>query len=180
MWFIVSLCSILIAHSSADSADFQCLQQHQEGEITRHFFVKEYDLPFRIQTSHRVAHQLASHILKFLLREVIGYTYVYVSSPQDDTSGEDTNETLRQISTCKTPKNCSKVDAYGPEVMINVEVWLTPGFNIEEWVETGQIDVLGPLGPVGRSGWYIAEYIVKYFWESNNTVIDHWRAFHNA
>ncbi|GFS56946.1 guanylate cyclase [Trichonephila clavipes] len=28
-----------------------------------------------------------------------------------------------------------------------------------------------------KTGWYIAEYTVKYFWESNNTVIDHWRAF---
>lgn len=28
-----------------------------------------------------------------------------------------------------------------------------------------------------RSGWFINEYTVNYFWEANNTIIDHWRAF---
>ncbi|GFR05086.1 insulin-like peptide receptor [Trichonephila clavata] len=171
----VHLYFIFIICSSIQSFDSKCLHD-QEGEITRHFYVEEYDLPLRIEVSTRTSHLLVSNILKILLNEVIGYPHVYLI-PQDEAIGDNVNETLRKISTCFPSNNCSDVDVYGPEVMINVEVWLVPGFNLERWVATNRIEVLGPLGPIGRTGWYIAEYTVKYFWESNNTVIDHWRAF---
>ncbi|GFS56933.1 transposable element Tcb1 transposase [Trichonephila clavipes] len=120
-----------------------------EGEITRHFYVEEYDLPLRIEVSTRTSHLLVSNILKILLNEVIGYPHVYLI-PQDEAIGDNVNETLRKISTCFPANNCSAVDVYGPEVMINVEVWLVPGFNLERWVATNRIEVLGPLGPIGR------------------------------
>ncbi|CAL1269766.1 unnamed protein product [Larinioides sclopetarius] len=165
----------IYASTQAYASNFEKCIYEQEGEITRHFYVDEYDLPIRIEVSSRTSHQLVSHILRILLNEVVGYPHVYLFN-HDEAAG-DATRTLQKISSCYAPNNCSAVDVYGPEIMINVEVWLVPGFNLEGWVGTGQVDVLGPLGPVGRSGWYIPSYIVKYFWESNNTVIDHWRAF---
>ncbi|GBL79488.1 hypothetical protein AVEN_92644-1 [Araneus ventricosus] len=165
----------IYASTQAHASTFDKCIYDQEGEITRHFYVDEYDLPIRIEVSSRTSHQLVSHILRILLNEVVGYPHVYLFN-HDEAAG-DATRTLQKISSCYAPGNCSAVDVYGPEIMINVEVWLVPGFNLEGWISTGQVDVLGPLGPVGRSGWYIPAYIVKYFWESNNTVIDHWRAF---
>ncbi|KAG8189320.1 hypothetical protein JTE90_021827 [Oedothorax gibbosus] len=169
---------LLILNSNGNSlTPGKCLYDDVlKDVVTRRFFVDEYELPLRIEVTNRISHQLLSHILKILLNEVTGYPLVYLIK-QDGSEGSNAVSTLQKISSCDTPENCTKVDDYGPEIMINVEVWLAPGFNLEGWVETGEVEVLGPLGPVGRSGWFVNEYIVTYFWEANNTIIDHWKAF---
>ncbi|XP_054721355.1 atrial natriuretic peptide receptor 2-like [Uloborus diversus] len=146
-------------------------------EVKRHFFVGEYELPLRIEVSSRTTHQLLSHIAKFLLQKIVGYPYVYLIHQDTERIADNATKTLQNISSCATPTNCSKVDVYGPTVMINLEVWLSPGFNMEKWTATGQIEDCGPLGPIGRSGWFVAEYTADYFWDKNNTIIDHYRAF---
>ena len=37
-----------------------------------------------------------------------------------------------------------------PETMVNLEVWIKAGFNIEEWVAGHKLVNGGPLGPSGR------------------------------
>ncbi|XP_054718505.1 uncharacterized protein LOC129227910 [Uloborus diversus] len=63
--------------------------------------------------------------------------------------------------------------------MVNLEVWLDPGFDMEKWTATGRIDDCGPLGPIERSGWLVEEYVVDYFRKLNKMVIDHYSAFQN-
>lgn len=61
------------------------------------------------------------------------------------------------------------MDDYGPEVMINVEVWLVPGFNLEGWIGTRQVEVLGPLGPVGRFVFVDSYICIELFFKQRNT-----------
>nr|XP_042909123.1 gamma-aminobutyric acid type B receptor subunit 1 isoform X2 [Parasteatoda tepidariorum] len=157
-------------------ADKKCLEKEF---IERHFYVDEYDLPLKIEVSNRISHQLVSNIAKILLTEAVGYSYVKLVQQDRDTVADNATRTMQKISTCSSHQKCDDVYFLGPEVMINLEVWLNPGFNMDEWLSTERIEDLGPLGPLGRSGWYIAEYTVKWFWESNNTIIDHWKAFTN-
>lgn len=38
-----------------------------------------------------------------------------------------------------------------PETMVNLEVWVRTGFNLEALVNRGSLINAGPLGPSGRS-----------------------------
>ena len=37
-----------------------------------------------------------------------------------------------------------------PETMVNLEVWMKAGFNMESWVKHRLVADAGPLGPTGR------------------------------
>lgn len=41
-------------------------------------------------------------------------------------------------------------DPFVPETMINLEVWLPLGYNLEQWAATGNLEECGLLGPGGR------------------------------
>lgn len=132
------------------------------------------DLNITVEISNRVTHKLVSEILIILLKEILGYADVlpvYVE-------GGNSTSTLQQISGCEKPEKCTeKSNDFVPNIMINVEVWLGPGNSTEKWAQTGNIADCGPLGPIGRTGWYISESLVYQHWIYNNTILDHWRAF---
>ncbi len=49
--------------------------------------------------------------------------------------------------------NCRCSDRPGsvvPETMVNLEIWMPAGFNMETWVNRRYIVDAGPLGPSGR------------------------------
>ena len=60
--------------------------------------------------------------------------------------------------------------------MINLEVWNRAGFNMEHWVSGEYIMDNGPLGPIGKFGWFMPTFVVEQLWEQDRLIIDHWRA----
>ena len=60
--------------------------------------------------------------------------------------------------------------------MINLEVWSSAGYNMEPWIDAGLLVDNGPLGPVGKFGWFMTSTTVEEEWQENHTIIDHWRA----
>lgn len=177
--YILCVCVGLFIICPAYSVGQKCLVNDKGVAIRRHFYVGEHDLPLRIEVSNRITHQLVSNIFKILLTEVIGYPKVLLSN-EDYAIGDNATVTLQKISSCINPKSCQNASTNGPEVMINLEVWLVPGFNMGGWIATGEVEDCGPLGPIGRSGWYIADYAVKEIYEVNGTIIDHYRAFQKS
>lgn len=169
----ILLC-VLILHLNYSSCDEKCTNR---GVLTkRNFYVGEHDLTFRIEVSKRISHQLVSHIARTLLIEAVGYQHVIFVEQETD----NTIRTLQKMSTCESPRKCDEVDVTGPEIMINLELWLYPGFNLETWINTREIEDCGPLGPIGRDGWFIEKSIVDLSWKQNGTIIDHYRAFLNT
>jgi hypothetical protein len=52
--------------------------------------------------------------------------------------------------------NCScdsaelQSESFVPETMINLEVWVPLGYNMEQWSASGNLEECGLLGPGGR------------------------------
>ncbi|XP_076336163.1 uncharacterized protein LOC143239183 [Tachypleus tridentatus] len=171
LWILTSIATVSVI---AVSSSGKCRQQ-SEANPKRHFYVNERAVNITIEVSNRVSHRLISNILSLLLKEVVGYADVLLV--RVDTNSNST-ATLQRISGCKEPKNCASRPAdYVPSNMINLEMWLGPGFNLEDWINTGYVEDAGPLGPIGRSGWYIPEEYVHHKWKQEGIVVDHWRSF---
>lgn len=65
-----------------------------------------------------------------------------------------------------------------PEVMANVEVWkIGKELIYDQWVTMGRVvrDV-GPLGVIGRDGWFTTKDFVEDMWSAHRVPADHWRA----
>ncbi|XP_023218395.1 uncharacterized protein LOC111620654 [Centruroides sculpturatus] len=168
-WTVIALILPLCSVNSEPT----CLENNVNVAPTKVFYVGR-DLNITIEVSNRVTHKLVSQILIILLKEVLGYADVRLVS----TEGGNSISTLQQISGCKIPEKCpEKSKNFVPNIMINVEVWLGPGNSTEKWVQTGNVADCGPLGPIGRTGWYLSLSFVHKLWQENNTILDHWRAF---
>ncbi|XP_067135632.1 uncharacterized protein [Centruroides vittatus] len=168
-WTVIALILPLCSVNSEPT----CLENNVNVAPTKVFYVGR-DLNITIEVSNRVTHKLVSQILIILLKEVLGYADVHLVS----TEGGNSISTLQQISGCKIPEKCpEKSKNFVPNIMINVEVWLGPGNSTEKWVQTGNVADCGPLGPIGRTGWYLSLSFVHKLWQENNTILDHWRAF---
>ncbi len=63
----------------------------------RHFYYNGQSLPLTIESSDRVSHQLASHILKILLEEVLGYDHVQLRSGYNSLNA---TEILNRLAGC--------------------------------------------------------------------------------
>ncbi|XP_013388416.1 uncharacterized protein LOC106157335 [Lingula anatina] len=147
-------------------------------EITdpkRHLYYKNGDLPIRLESSNRVSHKLANHILKILLEEKVNYQKVEIKDASDPMNP---TKILNRISGC-VDSNCSRRQDI-PETMVNIEVWMPAGFNMEPWADNDHVKDCGPLGPVGRYGWYLPNFFVKQNWIQRNLITDHWRALQSS
>lgn len=48
------------------------------------------------------------------------------------------------------PNGEASPESFVPETMINLEVWVPLGYNLEQWAASGNLDECGLLGPGGR------------------------------
>ncbi|XP_067121007.1 uncharacterized protein [Centruroides vittatus] len=156
----------------------QCL--HDKEQISkRYFYSGDTVLPIYIEASKRPTHKLVSNILKILLQEKLGY-HDTILLLQDEAVA--CTATLQRITGCFSPEKCKKVENFDSTArpMINLEVWIGPGFNLDKWSDLTEIEDCGPLGPIGRSDWYISEKYVKDKWNVNETILDHWRSYQDS
>lgn len=152
-----------------------CLHD-KEKVAKRYFYSGDRILPIYIETSERSTHQLVSNILKILLQEKLGYQDI-ILLPQEEAIACIT--TLQRITGCFSPEKCKNTEDFYSVIrpMINLEVWVGPGFNLDKWNDLTEIEDCGPLGPIGRSGWYVSEQYVNKSWNNNETILDHWRTY---
>uniref|UniRef100_V5IB68 Gamma-aminobutyric acid type B receptor subunit 2 n=2 Tax=Ixodes ricinus TaxID=34613 RepID=V5IB68_IXORI len=139
----------------------------------RIMYIKGQARTIVVETTRRPTHRLISHIFKILVTELLGYQNVTLRL----TNNSNVTDALRRITSCASPSphNCSDND--DPQTMVNLELWLGPGYSLEPWLATGRIIDCGPLGPIGRSGWFVPLSTVERFWEKHGMVLDHWRSF---
>ncbi|KAM7283533.1 atrial natriuretic peptide receptor 2-like [Ixodes scapularis] len=139
----------------------------------RIMYIKGQARTIMVETTRRPTHRLISHIFKILVTELLGYKNVTVLL----TNNSNVMDALRRITSCASPSphDCSHTD--DPQTMVNLELWLRPGYNLEPWLATGRIIDCGPLGPIGRSGWFVPLSTVERFWQHHGMVLDHWRSF---
>jgi len=102
-------------------------------------------------------------VLRILLTEVLGYDNVQLDQRFNSMNA---TQILNRISGKR-----GKV----PETMINTEVWVPAGFNMEALVARGNLINAGPLGVIGRFGWFMPTYTVESMWNKSRLTVDHWK-----
>ncbi|KAL8610364.1 hypothetical protein ACOMHN_041178 [Nucella lapillus] len=161
--------------SGQDPSDDAPCVQYRSCEGHRHYFYHNgHELPLVVETSGRVSHQIASHILHILLKDVLCYhSVVLLHQPQYDVI--NASAVLDRLAGC-APHRCERVGMDSvPETMINLEMWMEAGFDMAPWVDTTRLLDAGPLGPYGRMGWFLPSWVVEEQL-SHNVTVDHWRA----
>lgn len=58
--------------------------------------------------------------------------------------------------------------------MVNIEIWMPPLFQIDRWDADNKVEYLGPLGPVGKFGWYVSGDFADEQREKHNVNLDFW------
>ncbi|KAK2146668.1 hypothetical protein LSH36_590g02059 [Paralvinella palmiformis] len=147
----------------------KCLTDRVDVNPKRHLYRAGRSWSITVESSNRASHQLVSHVMKILLTEVLGYDSVTI---MPDYNTQNATEILNRLSGCNN-NTCD--DEAVPETMLNLEVWSPAGFNMEQWVNEGNVKDAGPLGP-GRYGWYMPTWIVKRSWYDRYVILDHWRS----
>ncbi|KAL3182762.1 hypothetical protein MRX96_029360 [Rhipicephalus microplus] len=92
----------------------------------------------------------------------------------------DPESSLQRLTGCVDLNGCNVSDDYVPETMINLELWMGPSFDIKPWLRTDRITDIGPLGPLGRYGWYVSKQMAQEYWIKYNVVLDHWRSYRSV
>ncbi|XP_074645062.1 uncharacterized protein LOC141914425 [Tubulanus polymorphus] len=143
----------------------------------RYFFPYDQDKEaIKLESSTRTSHLLANSVLKILLEEVVGYAEVYIATVADSINA---TKVMNRIAGCTEVECRNRINSSKtvPVTMVNLEVWMMPGFNVESWVSSGYLIDCGPLGPNARFGWFQPTYMVIKFWKEKKLIVDHWRAF---
>lgn len=157
----------------------KCLNS-SDSITKRYFYIGDQTVDIRLEISDRISQQLITHILRILLEEVVGYVNVSLVKTLDYLNA---TLVLNRVAGCPEGlvPNCDEHNdrLKPPETMINLEVWMGPGFNMELWVNSGRLEHCGPLGPVGRFAWFIPQ-----FWAHEGVqfhqIRDHWRALQES
>ncbi|KAH9362318.1 hypothetical protein HPB48_002296 [Haemaphysalis longicornis] len=139
----------------------------------RTMYIKGQPTSIVIETTQRTTHRLITHMFEIMVTELLGYGDVRIRR----TDRFDPESAFQRLSGCLSPHTCNATTARVPESMINLELWMGPAYNPEPWVNTGLVEDIGPLGPIGRYGWYVSQSTVQDYWNNYTMVVDHWRSF---
>lgn len=139
----------------------------------RKMYIKGEPTSIVVETTQRTTHRLITQMFEIMVTELLGYGDVRIRR----TDRFDPDSAFQRLSGCLCPNNCNATTARAPESMINLELWMGPAYNPEQWLRTGLVEDVGPLGPIGRYGWYVSQSTVQDYWNNYTMVIDHWRAF---
>ncbi|XP_064467335.1 atrial natriuretic peptide receptor 2-like [Ornithodoros turicata] len=175
LYLLAALLSVLFCCSPAHPYGSKNCFYRREGiklPTKRILYVKGQRHNIVVEVSRRPTHKIVSHMFKIMVEELLGYEGVELRT----FNTFDAKQSLRRIAGCDKLSNCTKED-YIPEVMINLELWMGPGSSLEPWLGTGRVLDCGPLGPIGRSGWFMSMKTVDKFWTENRILLDHWRTF---
>lgn len=111
----------------------KCFKNEFVGDTVKQHFKLYGDgitlLPLKVSYSKRASHQISSHVLRILLEELLGYEDVVLVP---DNSGLFVNKALQKISGCSN-HSCDASDV--PDVMINTEIWVPPGYQYGKWLD---------------------------------------------
>lgn len=152
----------------------KCFKNEFVGDTVKQHFKLYGDgitlLPLKVSYSKRASHQISSHVLRILLEELLGYEDV-VLVPDD--SGLFVNKALQKISGCSN-HSCDASDV--PDVMINTEIWVPPGYQYGKWLDKKLVNEIGTISTHGRFGWYLPTSFVEGLWNDSRIIADSWRA----
>ncbi|GAB6030439.1 hypothetical protein CHUAL_007310 [Chamberlinius hualienensis] len=155
----------------------RCLPFHTENVNKHYLYIGEQTVDIRVEVTDRITHRLASHVLQILLKEVVGYVNVSLV-PEHDFMNP--SEVLDRVAGPEGnyPFQSDDVTVEDiPKTMISLEVWMGPGFSTEAWTSTKRLEHCGPLGPVGRFGWFIPHDATLQGSDSKcRQIVSHWKA----
>lgn len=158
----------------------KCLNQ-SEIFPKKYLYIGDHTVDIKLEVSKRPSHQLVTHIFQILLEEVVGYANVTLVTKQDFMNATQVLNRIAgcSLQSCQPETNEKLINPVPPETMLNLEVWMGPGYNIQDWIRSERIEHCGPLGPVGRLGWFVPKMFVKQSWETQRIAVDHWRTLQN-
>ncbi|KAH6944374.1 hypothetical protein HPB50_002814 [Hyalomma asiaticum] len=163
---------------SSDSGQQNCYKKgvDESEPAPRIMYVNGRAQHIVVETSQRPTHRLVTHMFYIMVTELLGYRDVTIVT----TTSIDPESSLQRLTGCVDINSCNVTDDHVPETMINLELWMGPSFDIKPWLRGDRITDLGPLGPLGRYGWYVSKQAAQEYWSKYNMVLDHWRSYRSA
>ncbi|CAH0390440.1 unnamed protein product [Bemisia tabaci] len=159
---IAILCSLLSTVIAG-----KCLTDIKDVEPKRYLNYGDHVQGIRIETSDRITHQLASHVFKIFLDDVLGYEpsaeIVYEPDYLDDTTAIVERLSGVYLNDLQHP------DYRMPDTMVNLETWIPTYFRTPLYTSVSD---LGNVAPPGRLGWFIQTSLA-----SKNMDLDSWKTF---
>ncbi|KAL7648141.1 UNVERIFIED_CONTAM: hypothetical protein RMT77_000042 [Armadillidium vulgare] len=151
-----------IAVIRPDSEQQRCVSMEamEVKDLPKRYIIDntQVTMPLTIADSQRISHRLTNAIFKKFLEEVVGYQEVKLVPHDDIMNPEITHPHLPGEQT--------------PSTLVNVEVWIPPGFSDQEGYY--MVD-RGSQGTGGRFGWYVS----KGKSINHRYIVDHWRSYKN-
>ncbi|PVD21200.1 hypothetical protein C0Q70_19369 [Pomacea canaliculata] len=171
-----TLCGVII-YAIFVQASASCIT-NEPCKLHHYFYHNGHELPLVLENSNRDSHQVANHILKIILEDILCYHSIDIRH-QSYYDNVNASAALDRITGC-SPAKCKGMSMDSvPETMINLESWMVAGFDKAPWVDTKRLIDAGPLGPYGRMGWFLSSSCVEEMW-AQGVMVDHWRALLNS
>ncbi|KAK8775171.1 hypothetical protein V5799_031484 [Amblyomma americanum] len=177
LWILVAFLSALSPPGECRYVSSHCYKRgaEQAEPAPRIMYINGREERIVVETSRRPTHRLVTEMFKIMVTELLGYGNVSIVQ----TNNLDPESSLRRLTGCYTENldDCNVSEDHVPETMVNLELWMGPSFDITPWLKKNRITDLGPLGPLGRYGWYVSKQTVQEFWNKYGMVLDHWRSY---
>ncbi|CAG0879002.1 unnamed protein product [Darwinula stevensoni] len=174
--FWIALLLSFLWHPAA-SEEERCLTALQAKVSPKRLYHGGEVVDLTLEVSHRLSHQLITHVIKMVLEEFYGYHRVRIVEQEDHFLPVNVLKRLSGVLRCTS--SCVAVAKVNgshpiPDTMANLELWLPPGSSMENWefydfYDSDSIAFLGNLGPGGRLGWWYPSHVdtlgMKAHWE---------------
>ncbi|XP_071549817.1 uncharacterized protein [Panulirus ornatus] len=133
-------------------------------------YVDEKEQPLTMMTSSRVPQQLMTRMVAIFLKEWLGYVNLTIITVPDTF---DPGSVLNAMKPDKKKGSSSKssIEVRIPRAMVNLEVWIPPGYSLEPL--TSDFESNSYLGFGGRYGWFLPAKLLT----SHEFIVEHWRSF---
>ncbi|CAH1133811.1 unnamed protein product [Ceutorhynchus assimilis] len=169
LWLLLTGLTLISFASSADlSLSDRCLIDLPDVNPKKYFHILGKSLEIKIETSHRVTHQLSTWVFYYFIKEVLGYTKIKIIYRPDNFEVQDVIKRLTDLNSDIAKST------------INLEVWIPPDYDT---YVTDFVKECGSLSPPGRFGWFIPidlTYPIKNYYNPDNRPdikSIHWRHF---
>ncbi|KAK3852727.1 hypothetical protein Pcinc_040697 [Petrolisthes cinctipes] len=139
----------------------------------QHLYVNEREQPLTMLTSSHVPQQLMTRMVAIFLKEWLGYVNLTITTVPETFDPSSVVEAMSPPRDHTSLATRTGVGVHIPRAMVNLEVWVPPGYNLEPL--TTEFDTSSYLGSGGRFGWFLPERLLAM----HDFIIEHWRSFIN-
>ncbi|XP_069989042.1 uncharacterized protein [Penaeus vannamei] len=133
----------------------------------RRVYVSGKEEVLTMLTSSQVPQKLMTRMVAIFLKECLGYVNLTITTVPNTFDPDRVIDEMR----ASKPSNANRSDVKVPNAMVNLEVWIPPGYNLDPL--NADFETSSFLGSGGRFGWFLPGRLIS----DQDFIVEHWRAF---